>query len=64
MEGGVHQEIASLIVYMGEIGLYSTVVGFAVMLLMPERSGHVIGARLALTGGVAMGYEVVLSHVV
>ncbi len=58
------QEVASLIVYLGEIGLYSSVVGFAVMLLMPDRSGHVLGARIALLGGVAMGSELVLAHVV
>ena len=58
------QEAVSLIGYMGEIGLYSTVVGLAVMLLMPERSGYALGARIAVVGGVAMGYEVVLAHIV
>ena len=58
------QEVASLIGYLGEIGLYSSVVGFAVMLLMPDRSGHVLGARIALLGGVAMSSELVLAHVV
>ncbi len=58
------QETVSLVAYMGEIGLYSTVVGLAVMLLMPERSGHLLGGRLALAGGVAMGYEVVLAHMI
>ncbi len=58
------QQIASLIVYTGDLGLYSTVVGLAVMLLMPDKSGHAIGARIALFGAVAMGYEMVLSHVV
>ena len=58
------QETVSLIGYMGEIGLYSTVVGLAVMLLMPERSGHALGARIALVGGVAMGYEMVLTHLI
>ena len=58
------QEVVSLIGYMGEIGLYSTVVGLAVMLLMPDRSGHALGGRIALVGGVAMGYEMVLAHFV
>ncbi len=58
------QEAVSLITYLGDFGLYSTVVGLAVMLLMPDKSGHAIGARIALLGGVAMGYEMVLSHVV
>ncbi len=58
------QEIVTLIDYMGQIGLYAAVVGFAVMLLMPDRSGHELGSRIALAGGVAMGYEVVLAHAV
>ena len=58
------QEVLSLIGYMGQIGLYSTVVGLAVMLLMPERSGHALGSRIALLGGAAMGYEVLLTHIV
>ena len=58
------QGLVSVIGYMGESGLFAAVVGFAVMLLMPDRSGHVLGARLALLGGVAMGYELVLAHAV
>ncbi len=56
------QEAVSLIAYFGAFGLYSAVVGFAVMLLMPERSGHRIGANIAMVGGVAMGCELVLTH--
>ena len=58
------QEVLSLTVYTGDLGLYSTVVGLAVMLLMPDRSGHVLGGRIAVMGAVAMGYELVLLHIV
>ena len=58
------QGLQSVIGYLGEIGLYSSIVGFAVMLLMPDRSGHLLGSRIALVGGVFMGYEVVLAHAV
>jgi len=55
-------QLETLIVWTGDFGLYCAVVGFAVMLLMPERAGHSVGARLAIAGGVAMAYELVLSH--
>ncbi len=54
----------ALIHYAGTAGLYDTIVGFAVMLLMPDRSGHGFGGTLAMLGGVAMGYELVLAHLV
>ncbi len=58
----MNQTMASLILYMGDFGLYAAVVGFAIILLMPDRSGVHLGARLAVLGGVAMGYEVVLAN--
>ena len=55
-------EVASLIGFMGNFGLYSAVVGFAVMLLMPDRSGYRFGGTIAILGGIGMGYELVLAH--
>ncbi len=64
MEITLGQDIASLMGFMGNFGLYSAVVGFSVMLLMPEKTGYTLGARLATFGGIAMGYEVVLARVI
>ncbi len=58
------EAIHTLIVWAGDFGLYSAVVGFAVMLLMPDKMGHRLGSVLAVAGGIAMGYEVVLSHTI
>ncbi len=52
----------TLISYLGNTGLYAAVLGFAVMLLMPDRSGQAAGGSIAVLGGVAMGYELVLAH--
>ena len=54
----------ALIHYAGTAGLYDTIVGFAVMLLMPDRSGHGFGGTLAVLGGIAMGSEMVLARIV
>ena len=54
----------ALIHYAGTAGLYDTIVGVAVMLLMPDRSGHALGGTLAVLGGIAMGYEIVLTRMV
>ncbi len=56
--------IASLIYYMGNTGLYSALVGLAVMLLMPERSGVGFGGAIAALGIVAMGSELILAHTI
>ena len=58
----MNHTMTSLILYMGDFGLYAAVVGFAVMLLMPDRTGHPIGARIAVLGGVAMAYEMLLAQ--
>ena len=55
-------ETATLIGFMGNFGLYSAVVGFAVMLLMPERSGHRFGGAIAIVGGLGAACELVLAH--
>ncbi len=60
--GGVSNEMATLIGFMGNFGVYSAVVGFAVMLLMPDRSGHRFGGTIAILGGVGAGCELVLAH--
>ena len=58
------QATVSLIVYLGNAGLYATEVGAAVMLLMPDRSGRGFGATLAALGSVAMGSELVLARLI
>ena len=60
--GGVSSETATLIGFMGNFGLYSAVVGFAVILLMPEQSGHRFGGAIAILGGMGIGCELVLAH--
>ena len=55
-------EVASLVGFMGNFGLYSVVVGLAVVLLMPERSGHRFGGAITILGGVGAGCELVLAH--
>jgi hypothetical protein len=56
-------ELKTLIIWSGHFGLYATVVGLAVMLLMPGRVGHKLGGHMAILGGIVMAYEMVLSRI-
>jgi hypothetical protein len=56
------QQWQTAIVWAGDFGLYATVVGSAVMLLIPGRVALGFGARMSILGAIAMGYELVLAR--
>jgi hypothetical protein len=55
--------LANATAFAAIFGLCAALAGFAIMLIMPDRRGYALAARLVVAGGLALGYELVAASV-